>query len=75
MREIMPAKHAERLFKTHVIVLSHGQPQELLDPVADKPKNVLHGSLRQAQLFQGEIHGSGDIPLRFDQRAVQVKNQ
>src|SRR5688500_622341 len=75
MREVVPAEHAERIFKADSGVVSYRKAQQLFYAVAHKAKNLSERPLGQTQLLEREVDRGRDVPLGLDERAIQIENQ
>src|SRR5262245_49657060 len=75
MVEIMPPEHPQRVFEADVTRFTYRKTKELLHAIADKTEDLFEVPLRQTQLGECQVDRIRDVPLRFDEGAIQIEDQ
>src|SRR2546427_8703915 len=73
--EIVSPEDPQCLLIARLVLLSDGEAEQALDPVADEAEDLLLRAQRQAQVPQREVDGRRDVPLGLDQRAVEIEDE
>src|SRR5215831_4606226 len=75
MGEIMSSEHPQRVLEADMTRFTYRKTKQFLHSIADKTEDLFEVPLRQTQLGECQVDRIRDIPLRFDEGAIQIEDQ